>query len=112
MKKRMRKLISVIGVTVLAVSLFAGCGNSDQQGSITNQTVLPSAESTGEVMSNEDIIKSAAEAGTVGNWGLGNEYEIQALLTKYGEPTDYLSQGFTMVDFDDDSYQTGIRNDI
>ncbi|MFR5700808.1 MAG: hypothetical protein ACLUD0_02360 [Eubacterium ramulus] len=51
-----------------------------------NQTVSASAESTGEVMSNEDIIKSAAEAGTVGNWGLGNEYEIQALLTKYGEP--------------------------
>ena len=54
-------------------------------------------------MSNEDIIKSAAEAGTVGNWGLGNEYEIQALLTKYGEPTDYLSQDFTMDGFDDDS---------
>ena len=41
MKKRMRKLISVIGVTVLAVSLFAGCGNSDQQGGFhPNQTVL------------------------------------------------------------------------
>ena len=87
MKKRMRKLISVIGVTVLAVSLFAGCGNSDQQGSSSKSDSSASAESTGEVMSNEDIIKSAAEAGTVGNWGLGNEYEIQALLTKYGEPT-------------------------
>lgn len=103
MKKRMRKLISVIGVTVLAVSLFAGCGNSDQQGSSSKSDSSASAESTGEVMSNEDIIKSAAEAGTVGNWGLGNEYEIQALLTKYGEPTDYLSQDFTMDGFDDDS---------
>lgn len=103
MKKRMRKLISVIGVTVLAVSLFAGCGNSDQQGSSFKSDSSASAESTGEVMSNEDIIKSAAEAGTVGNWGLGNEYEIQALLTKYGEPTDYLSQDFTMDGFDDDS---------
>ena len=103
MKKRLRKLISGIGVTVLAVSLFAGCGNSDQQGSSSKSDSSASAESTGEVMSNEDIIKSAAEAGTVGNWGLGNEYEIQALLTKYGEPTDYLSQDFTMDGFDDDS---------
>ena len=103
MKKRMRKLISVIGVTALAVSLFAGCGGSDQKGSSSKSDSSASAESTGEVMSNEEIIKSAAEAGTVGNWGLGNEYEIQALLTKYGEPTDYLSQDFTMDGFDDDS---------
>lgn len=103
MKKRMRKLISVIGVTALAVSLFAGCGGADQKGSSSKSDSSASAESTGEVMSNEDIIKSAAEAGTVGNWGLGNEYEIQALLTKYGEPTDYLSQDFTMDGFDDDS---------
>ena len=103
MKKRMRKLISVIGVTALAVSLFAGCGGADQQGSSSKSDSSASAESTGEVMSNEEIIKSAAEAGTVGNWGLGNEYEIQALLTKYGEPTDYLSQDFTMDGFDDDS---------
>ena len=103
MKKRMRKLISVIGVTALAVSLFAGCGGSDQKGSSSKSDSSASAESTGEVMSNEDIIKSAAEAGTVGNWGLGNEYEIQALLTKYGEPIDYLSQDFTMDGFDDDS---------
>lgn len=103
MKKRMRKLISVIGVTALAVSLFAGCGGADQKGSSSKSDSSASAESTGEVMSNEDIIKSAAEAGTVGNWGLGNEYEIQALLTKYGEPTDYLSQDFTMDGFADDS---------
>lgn len=98
----MRKLISVIGVTAMAVSLFAGCG-SNSSGSSSKSDSSASAESTGEVMSNEDIIKSAAEAGTVGNWGLGNEYEIQALLTKYGEPTDYLSQDFTMDGFDDDS---------
>lgn len=46
MKKRMRKLISVIGVTVLAVSLFAGCGNSDQQGSSSKSDSSASAEST------------------------------------------------------------------
>ena len=60
------------------------------------------AESTG-AMSHEDIIKSAAAESTVGNWGLGNEYEIQALLTKYGLPTDYITQDFTMDQFDSDS---------
>ena len=60
------------------------------------------AESTG-AMSHEDIIKSAAAESTVGNWGLGNEYEIQALLTKYGLPADYITQDFTMDQFDSDS---------
>lgn len=39
----------------------------------------------------------------VGNWGLGNEYEIQALLTKYGQSTDYVSMDFTMDQFDTDA---------
>lgn len=50
-----------------------------------------------------DILKDAAEKGQVGNWGLGNEYEVQALLSKYGLPTTYLSQAFDMDGFDDDS---------
>ena len=51
----------------------------------------------------EAIVKDAAAKGKVGNWGLGNEYEIQALLSKYGQPTTYLSQAFDMDGFDDDS---------
>lgn len=54
-------------------------------------------------MTHEEIIKSAAAEGMVGNWGLGNEYEIQALLTKYGLPADYITQDFTMDQFDSDS---------
>ncbi|MCC6093659.1 MAG: ABC transporter substrate-binding protein [Eubacterium sp.] len=61
------------------------------------------AASENDGLSKEDIIKAAAQAGKVGNWGLGNEYEIEALLSKYGLPTDYLSQDFTMDGFDDDS---------
>lgn len=61
------------------------------------------AASEDDGLSKEDIIKAAAQAGKVGNWGLGNEYEIEALLAKYGLPTDYLSQDFTMDGFDDDS---------
>lgn len=49
------------------------------------------------------IIKEAAEAGKVGNWGLGNEYEILALLAKYNLPTNYLSQAFDMDGFDDNT---------
>jgi len=51
----------------------------------------------------QSIVTRAASEGKVGNWGLGNEYEIQALLTKYGQPTTYLSQAFDMNGFDDDS---------
>lgn len=53
-------------------------------------------------MSNEEIIKKAAADGKVGNWGLGNEYEILALLQKYDLPTDYLAEDFTMDGFDQD----------
>jgi NitT/TauT family transport system substrate-binding protein len=51
----------------------------------------------------ETIVKDAAAKGKVGNWGLGNEYEIQALLSKYGQPTTYLSQAFDMDGFNDDT---------
>lgn len=51
----------------------------------------------------ETVVVDAATQGKVGNWGLGNEYEIQALLSKYGMPTTYLSQAFDMDGFDDDS---------
>lgn len=61
------------------------------------------SEAASGLMSSEEIIKAAAEEGTVGNWGLGNEYEIQALLTKYGLPTDYITMDFTMDQFDSDS---------
>lgn len=61
------------------------------------------SEAASGLMSSADIIKAAAEEGTVGNWGLGNEYEIQALLTKYGLPTDYITMDFTMDQFDSDS---------
>lgn len=51
----------------------------------------------------QEVITDAANQGKVGNWGLGNEYEVQALLSKYGLPTTYLSQAFDMDGFDDDS---------
>lgn len=106
MKKRMKKLISVIGVAAMAMTLFAGCGSSDESSTAADTSSADSSaasESASSELSDEDIIRAAAEAGQVGNWGLGNEYEILALLAKYDLPTEYLSQDFTMDGFDDDS---------
>lgn len=99
MKKRMMRMASVAGIAVLTVSMFAGCGSSSDK----KTSSADSASDSTAVMSNAEIIKKAAAEGKVGNWGLGNEYEVQALLTKYDLPTKYLSQDFTMDGFDDDS---------
>lgn len=115
-----RKRFLLAGVAaILACTQFTACsGGTSSTGSTASVSSAGStsaaeesssaaeessaAESTG-AMSHEDIIKSAAAEGTVGNWGLGNEYEIQALLTKYGLPTDYITMDFTMDQFDSDS---------
>lgn len=83
-----------------SVSSDGSSAAADESSSAAEES--SAAESTG-AMSHEDIIKSAAAESTVGNWGLGNEYEIQALLTKYGLPADYITQDFTMDQFDSDS---------
>lgn len=109
-----KKLMSVLLSAAMAATLFAGCGSDTSSSDTSSDTASESTDTaeattddessdTGSTMSNEEIIKKAAEDGKVGNWGLGNEYEIQALLQKYGEPTDYLSEDFTMDGFDDDS---------
>ncbi len=84
-------------------------GSTSSQTSQAESDTESSEESSSEAseesveLSNEDIIVAAATEGKVGNWGLGNEYEIMALLSKYGQPTTYLSQNFDMDGFDDDS---------
>lgn len=86
-----------------------GTTDASAEGSTATAESTPAAteESTGpyfnEGTSVQDIITKAASEGKVGNWGGGNEYEVQALLTKYGQPTDFLSQAFDMDGFDDDS---------
>jgi NitT/TauT family transport system substrate-binding protein len=119
MKKRTTKLVTLLCVTALTASMFTACGSTDSSDATTDsasttEATTESAEeevatdSTEEVeeassMTNEDIILTAASEEKVGNWGLGNEYEIQALLSKYGQDTSYLSQAFDMDGFDDDS---------
>lgn len=117
MKKRVTKLLSLL--CVAAMVMAAGCGSSqdaatmeESAATVEESAVETEAASTAETtaatavevtLSTEDIIKTAAGEGKVGNWGLGNEYEVLALLAKYGLPTEYLSQDFTMDGFDDDS---------
>ena len=103
MKRRMKKIVALLSVAALAVSLAAGCGSGSDSGSDNGSKKTSTAEgATSTEMTAEEIIKQAASEGKVGNWGLGNEYEIEALLEKYGQPTDYLSQAFDMDGFDND----------
>ena len=120
--KAERKRFLLAGVAaILACMQFTACsGGTSSTGSTSSVssadgssgTVSSAADSSAAeessgsstgAMTHEEIIKSAAAESTVGNWGLGNEYEIQALLTKYGLPADYITQDFTMDQFDSDS---------
>lgn len=119
MKKFNRKTVLASVAAVLACLQLTACSGgtssttaSSDAATVADTTTAPAAEgSTAEdttaaeagVMTSEEIIKAASESGKIGNWGLGNEYEIQALLTKYGLPTDYITQDFTMDQFDSDA---------
>ncbi len=122
-----KKAITVLLSTAILATLLSGCGKEEAAASVvvdeaateevvTDETVATeevteavseAAESTGPYYDRgsdvESIVIDAAEKGKVGNWGLGNEYEVQALLSKYGQDTAYLSQAFDMDGFDDDS---------
>jgi NitT/TauT family transport system substrate-binding protein len=110
MKKKVAKLLAVIMVIVMVSTVFTGCGSTGSTAS-TSSTPSASAGSTpassgkyyDASASAESVIKDAAGKGKVGNWGLGNEYEIQALLAKYGQPITFLSQAFDMDGFDNDT---------
>lgn len=112
--KARKKSILIVFAVIAAIAQAAACSSSEKPASDTTAaagTTSASATGTSETaetassgeMTHEEIIKAAAADGKVGNWGLGNEYEIQALLTKYGLPADYITQDFTMDQFDSDA---------
>lgn len=120
MKMTRRKSLLAAAAMILACAQLTACSggtssapvsssadvSSAADSSVADSSAADSSEagsSEGGMMTHEEIIKSAAAEGKVGNWGLGNEYEIQALLTKYGLPTDYITQDFTMDQFDSDA---------
>lgn len=104
--KRSIRMIS-IALAALLVAASASCSSAEGSGNNTgsgsgSQVSTDTGKYYDKDMSASDVIKDAASKGKVGNWGLGNEYEIQALLAKYGFPTTYLSQNFDMDGFDSD----------
>ncbi|MBN2617382.1 MAG: ABC transporter substrate-binding protein [Spirochaetales bacterium] len=93
MRKISKKFVALFVFIAAVFSVYAN----------GNKEVAPAKSYYASNATVESIVKDAATKGQVGNWGLGNEYEIQALLTKYNLPTTYLSQAFDMDGFDDDS---------
>lgn len=114
-----KRTILAAAAAILACAQLTACSGSETSSSAPTSSAADassapesSAPSEGSsaadeagtgAMTHEEIIKKAAADGKVGNWGLGNEYEIQALLTKYGLPTDYITMDFTMDQFDTDA---------
>ena len=110
---KLLRLMALCMVSIMMVMAFAGCASPASSDATpppasadeADETAAP--ESSGDYYdadaTAESIVVDAASKGKVGNWGLGNEYEIQALLTKYGQDITYLSQAFDMDGFDDDS---------
>lgn len=106
--KKFGKKIMAVALTAAMVLSATACGKSSSSASGSSSSSAdgaPAAEGKyyAADATAETIIKDAASKGKVGNWGLGNEYEVQALLSKYSQKTDYLSQAFDMNGFDDDS---------
>ncbi|HWT74091.1 MAG TPA: ABC transporter substrate-binding protein [Mobilitalea sp.] len=120
-KLSVRRFGAFLLICIMLMTILAGCGKKEateaiattaptaaaQDSAAATQAPAATTESTGPYYAAdataESVIVDAATKGQVGNWGLGNEYEIQALLTKYGQPTTYLSQAFDMDGFDDNS---------
>ncbi len=93
----MKKRLLTAALSLVMVFSLTACGSKGASESSSAGAYFNKEAST------KDIVVKAATEGKVGNWGIGNEYEIQALLTKYEQPTTYLSQAFDMDGFDDDS---------
>ena len=118
MKLSRKTLAAVIAATMI-VSAFSACSSAPASTTAApaatttaaaaettaagGETEAAATEAAPSSTSDSDRIIAAAQAGKVGNWGLGNEYEILALLTKYGQENKFLSQAFDMDGFDDDS---------
>ena len=105
--KKLRKTLAALAALTMVMTSVVGCGSSENKSSSESSSDAVKSESASgsesSEMSDSDRIIAAAQEGKVGNWGLGNEYEILALLTKYGQDTTYLSQAFDMDGFDDNS---------
>jgi NitT/TauT family transport system substrate-binding protein len=99
--KNIKKATFMVLVATAMLS-FSACNKDSGTTEIAAEEVKATA-ATSVAKTDKDRILEASAAGKIGNWGLGNEYEILALLAKYDQPLEFLSQDFTMDGFDDDS---------
>ena len=84
-----RKLSGIALCGIMGALALVSCGSKEKGISWEKGTA------------SEKIIKEAAAKNSIGNWGLGNEYEVFACLQKYGLEKKYVVQDFTMDSFDD-----------
>lgn len=101
MEKRNMKTIALLTLIAATMVSFTACTKTESTESTTAS--VETTTTTPVVKTDKDRILAASAAGKIGNWGLGNEYEILALLAKYDRPLEFLSQDFTMDGFDDNS---------
>ena len=99
-KKKTTKVLALMTAALMAAASFVGCASDSNSSSSTESSANGGDSSTSAESKTAKLM--AAAKGAVGNWGLGNEYEIQALLQKYGYDTSYKSQAFDMDGFDTD----------
>lgn len=103
MRKFFKGLVGCLCLSLTVVGL-AGCGSDSKDSSSASSVSASesSSSSSAAELTNEARIKAAANAGKLGNWGGGNEYEIYALLAKYGLEQKFVTQAFDMDGFDED----------
>jgi NitT/TauT family transport system substrate-binding protein len=119
MRKRFKEFGALLTAVMMVCFTVSGCGStatSSATGSTSGSETASSAKSSSATESTsssgkyfdkdatvKEVLTKASEEGKIGNWGGGNEYELLALLSKYGLKTSFLSQGYDMDGFDDDS---------
>lgn len=103
----MKSIVAGI-VAVSSVVVLSACGSTENTvdtGSTENEAVIETGE--GPYFSKdatvEEVLTKAAEEEKIGNWGLGDQYGPLALMEKYNLESSFLSQGFAMDQFDDDT---------
>lgn len=109
--RKVKKIAAILCVATLTAGSLSGCGGTSSSGtsSASGSAAKTSSSSDGTFKKSdsvETVLKAAAAAGSIGDWGNGEQYEILALLNKYGinvSSSDLLNQGFDMSGFDDGS---------
>ena len=105
MKKRMKQLTALTLTTALILIAVSGCGSSDKNESTASSSSASGGQYFDPDTSVKDVLTRAASDGKIENWGLGDQYEVLALLAKYNLSTSLLNQGFDMDGFDDDTIE-------